>query len=227
MIELRAYRLAGFADVCRAPGIRHSGYGRYHDDGSLPTHYFALHPLGPLAELARKDGLRTWDDMLETEARVWAVRVIIQKSDDLLVVTPSNAMTTLGVEPFALIDDAYSECQRVAQAGRDNIDTAKIWQVPSAALPGTDNLVIFGDRQGIDYDVKITDPDYEIAACVVADRAMPPLEFMSCIRTKGDTRHRDFEERVRRGESFTFRQPIFNYFRVDHGLPLPEGPLAG
>jgi len=109
---------------------------------------------------------------------------------------------------------------------RANPAMAKVWQVPSAALPGTDNLVVFGDRQGIDYDLQITDPDYEIAACVVADRGLPPFELMSLIRFKGDGRHAGFEDRVRNGENSTFVQPIFNHFNVDQGTPLSGDPFT-
>jgi hypothetical protein len=73
--------------------------------------------------------------------------------------------------------------------------------VPSAALPGTENLVIFGERTQIPYSWEPIS-SVDIPACVIAERSQPPLAIATLVRFVGDP-HPALDA-WREGRSFRF-----------------------
>jgi hypothetical protein len=76
--------------------------------------------------------------------------------------------------------------------------------VPSAALPGTRNVVLFGPRVAAPY---LTQPvsTLDVPASITADGARPPTSLTSVVRFAGD-RHAALSA-WRNGIDFRFAEP--------------------
>lgn len=121
--------------------------GRYNGPGAPPTQYLCGHPSGPWAELLRFHDECDPAAVATLRTRLWAVRV----PEPILEVTFDNA-TTFGINPAALIDDDWAACQDLAARVFADPSLPDTLCVPSAALPGTVNYVIFGQRLAVPFD---------------------------------------------------------------------------
>ena len=76
--------------------------------------------------------------------------------------------------------------------------------MPSAALPGTRNVVLFGPRVAAPY---LTHPvsTLDVPASITADGARPPTSLRSIVRFAGD-RHAALDA-WRNGSDFRFVEP--------------------
>jgi RES domain-containing protein len=128
--------------------------GRYNPANSWPAQYLALHPMTPWAEQLRNLDLRTPVEGRCMRIPLWAVR--LELSDEPARIGFGDA-ARYGVEPADLVDDDRSECRRLAGALRGAGTRSII--VPSAALPGTENLVVFEPAAVIDYHQEPIDPE--------------------------------------------------------------------
>ena len=190
------YRFAAYATPLRTvPAWQPARFSRGDEDE--PTQYLALHPLGPLAELMRNAELRAPEQIRAISTRTWALEVPI---DDLPEITFATA-DQFGLSPDQLIDDDYTPCQDLAQRVRTELDGLI---VPSAALPGTRNVVLFGPRVAAPY---LTRPvsQLDIPASITADGAHPPPSLTSVVRFAGD-RHAALDA-WRNGSEFRFAEP--------------------
>jgi RES domain-containing protein len=115
--------------------------GRFNRRGEGPVQYFCLHPLGPLAEAVRAmpDGL----DPAEIRRPVWALHL----PDGPLETIGFDQANAWGIDPYALVcpPDRYGECQHLADTFQA-MEEPPMLRVPSAALPGTWNVIVFGQR---------------------------------------------------------------------------------
>jgi RES domain-containing protein len=137
------YRFAAFATPLRT--VPASQPGRFNaGTESDPTQYLSLHPLGPLAELMRNADLRTPEQIRAVRMRTWALNAPI---DDLPEITFDTA-ELYGISASELVGDDRQACQELAARLRANTDGLI---VPSAALPGTRNAVLFGARVAAPY----------------------------------------------------------------------------
>lgn len=113
--------------------------GRFHRAGHDTVQYLCLHPLGPAAEMLRHhvgpDG--DPDDLL---LNLWTATVTV----DAAATVDFADCQEYGLTVDELIGDDYAPTQALADAVR--ADGADAMVVPSAALPGTHNLVLFGVR---------------------------------------------------------------------------------
>lgn len=178
MSELIGYRVASWDTPLRANA--HRTEARYNRVDSPATQYLALHPLTPWAEYCRTQGLRDPDEVATRRLTTWVVRL------------PAEPVTEIGFDdagdwglaPEDLVADEYTACQDLAERLRADPDAPKVIRVPSAALPGTHNLVTFGERVMIPYCWPPID-DGDIPACVVAEAARPPDDLFRLIRHRG------------------------------------------
>jgi hypothetical protein len=143
------------------PSTREGRFNGVHEED--PTQYLALHPLGPTAELLRHQ-LRGVDvNRADTILlNLWAVLVdaegVINISFDF---APTQALTT-----------------RLRAAGVQG------FTVPSAALPGTDNLILLGPRVAHSYlEVPVTPEECQTGH--LSDGARPALEVLPLVRFEG------------------------------------------
>jgi RES domain-containing protein len=191
-----AYRLASYDTPLRAIASRLAGRFNRADESS-PTQYLCTHPVGPFAELMRGHGLRGIEQLLEVRARSWAVRV---PADDLPQITFDNA-SEFGVAPDDLVSDDFEGCQALAARLRDELPGAI---VPSAALPGTENVVLFGPRVAAPYLVEPVS-SVDLPAGIAAEGGRPVSSLLSIVRFRGKP-HAALEA-WESGETFEFVEP--------------------
>lgn len=177
MTVLHTFRLSDYDTPL--PPSPSSRSGRYHVAGGPPAHYWSLHPHGPWAELLRSNGMRTPDDAAGLRKRLWVARFDV----DPVPVTFDTAGSH-DIAPADLVADDHAPCQQLAQRlVRGGVDAII---VPSAALPGVDNLVLFGPRVQADYGPEPVDPTVDVPAAVAADHARPQGELIEVVRHVGE-----------------------------------------
>lgn len=193
-----AYRLAAFGRPMRSEPSR--AEGRFHRaDQFEPTQYACLHPLGPWAEYMRAHDLRGDEQVTMIRQRVWALRIDLEP---LTRVTFENS-ETFGLSPAQLVGDNYRPCQALADSLR--AEGARGMSVPSAALPGTENLVLFGARASSPYLLEPVSM-IDVPASMIADAARPMPALADRTRFRRARSHAQLRA-IERGEAFRFREP--------------------
>jgi RES domain-containing protein len=190
------YRFAAYSTPLRTVAAwQPARFSRGDEDE--PTQYLALHPLGPLAELMRNAELRSPEQVRAISTRTWALEVPI---GDLPEITFANA-ERFGISAEQLVGDDYGPCQALAETLRRQVEGVI---VPSAALPGTRNVVLFGPRVAAPY---LTQPVsvLDVPASITADGARPPTSLPSVVRFAGDM-HAALDA-WRNGIDFRFAEP--------------------
>jgi hypothetical protein len=172
------YRHATFGTPLRTEPARRPG--RFHDETqAVPTQYLCLHPLGPLAELMRGHSLRRAEQIRRVRARTWALRLEVPG----LVEIAFGSAVGHGLEAADLVSDDQTRCRALAadlrRAGAPGI------VVPSAALPGTRNVVLFGARVGSPY---LLEPlgAVDVPASITAHDGRPVASLLDRVRFRGD-----------------------------------------
>jgi RES domain-containing protein len=188
--RLAAFRLAAWDTPFWTNPNRRDG--RYNRAGEAPTQYLALHPLTPWAELLRFDGRVTEAESQELRLPLWTFFFDLAV-EEVLRITFDNA-SDYGLGPEDLVADDYGSCQAFAAGLREGSETsANVLVVPSAALPGTENLVILAPRVVSPYDVKPIQ-DVDVATSLAAVRARPPYGLAAFVHHKSTgTRHAGLE----------------------------------
>lgn len=175
MTRVIAYRHAAYDTPWW--GFPSSRDGRFHRAATDTVQYLCLHPLGPAAEILRHDVGPTGDpdDVL---LNLWAVAADV---DDVQRVTFDDC-AGLGITPEELVGDDYLPTQ--AFADRLRVAGVPGVIVPSAALPGTDNLVLFGVRVLHPYLLPPITPE-EVPTGHLTDGARPAAEVTPFVRWFG------------------------------------------
>jgi RES domain-containing protein len=142
--------------------------GRWHAMGDGPTQYLSETADGAWAELIRAEELRSESDVATVRMPLWHARI-----DQSYVVDYSTfeLADRAGFAPEALVDDDQARCRVEGRRLRDLGYGGVL--APSAALPGTTNLTLFGPRVSISWTA---DPTLAsaIPAAVVTSGAPPP-----------------------------------------------------
>lgn len=171
------YRFAAYSTPLRT--VPASQAGRFnHADEAQPTQYVCLHPLGPLAELMRNADLRTPAQIRAVQMRTWALDVPLNHLPNI----DFDTADLYEIAPGDLVADDQTKCRELASQLRRNTPGAI---VPSAALPGTKNGVLFGPRVAAPY---LTQPiaELDIPASITADNAQPLQSLIEIVRFKGE-----------------------------------------
>ena len=193
---MTCYRFATYATPLRTvPAGQPARYSR--GDEEEPTQYLALHPLGPLAELMRNADLRTPEQIRAVQTRTWALDVSLDELPEIAFDTADQ----FGISAEDLVADDRSACQQLAVQLRTQVPGIV---VPSAALPATRNLVLFGPRVAAPY---LTEPvsTLDIPASITAEHGRPLLSLLDIVRFIGDP-HPALEA-WQQGRSFGFVEP--------------------
>ncbi len=192
-----AYRLASWRRPLRTEPSRIAG--RFHRmTEESPTQYLCLHPLGPWAEFLRASELRTAEQLALVRHRTWALRVDLAGLPRIGFAEASDH----GLRPGDLVSDDLRACHRLADRLRASGVPGAV--VPSAALPGTDNVVLFGERAAAPYLVEPVS-GVDVPASLTADGGRPPLGLLDRVRRRGAP-HAALES-FRAGEPFRFSEP--------------------
>lgn len=196
------YRLSTYGNPLRTEPARKPG--RYHTgEEDSPTQYICLHPLGPLAEFMRANDVRLPEQVRQVRQRTWALRLEIDGLPEITLSTASD----FGLDATSLVDEDPNGCQAL---GRRLRDEGPGIVVPSAALPGTRNVVLFGPRVGSPY---LIDPigTVDLPSSITAHAARPILSLLHVVRFKGEP-HAQLEA-LSRGEEFEFDEPDWELTR--------------
>jgi len=196
-----AYRQANHGTPLRTEPAR--APARYHTGlEPSPTQYLCLHPLGPLAEVMRRNSLQTEEQLRAVRLRTWALRV----ADDRLQEIGFDNAAGYGIDSAALVDDDVTQCQQLAEALRPTGRPGIV--VPSAALPGTNNVVLFGPRVGSSY---LLEPlgGVDVPASITAEGGRPIAGLLDRVRFRGKP-HLALEA-WRRGEDYAFEEPDWGF----------------
>jgi hypothetical protein len=178
--EAVAYRIASWDTPLRVNPNRSPG--RFNEAGSAATQYLCLHPLGPWAEYLRANDLHDASQLAEHRLRIWALRI---EMSEVARIDFVNA-TDFGLRTAEdLVADDHSACRALADRLRTDPTGPKAVCVPSAALPGTENVVIFGERVQIPYSWSPISA-VDVPACVIAERSEPPPGVVRMVRYDGE-----------------------------------------
>lgn len=112
----------------------------------VATQYLCLHPLGPMSEAIRHDATVA-DGLRPSVSEVRRLRKTVSvhrvRLEAVLPVTVKSA-EEMGIAAAHLLGDDWLPTQRWAAELRARLPRLTALRVPSAALPGTENLVVFG-----------------------------------------------------------------------------------
>lgn len=173
--------------------------GRYNRAMEASTQYWCLHPLGPLAEVLRWSGPASAEDAATFRLRLWASKI---ERDGLANISFENA-DRFGVSADELVGEDYRPTQNLAD--RIRADGAPGLIAPSAALPGTEVLVLFGPRLSSPYLLDPVDPEDQVPTAHAAE-AKVATEVIPWVRWKG-TSHWALEEWRRSGTLPVWQDP--------------------
>jgi RES domain len=198
-VELITYRFASWdtplwVNPNRSPG-------RFNRAESAPTQYLCLHPLGPWAEYLRREGFTGIEELLELRGRVWVLRVNEAEIFDLNF----GSAAQLDIAPQHLVGDEHGPCQELADRCRADPSLPKVLLVPSAALPGTRNLVIFGTRIMAPYLYEPIDL-VDVPTSITAEDGRPLHSLIDLVRYQGQP-HPELRAWEKR-EPFQFDEPL-------------------
>jgi RES domain-containing protein len=194
----------------RLTAFRHASYdspwwafpssrtGRFHRAGNETVQYLSLHPLGPAAEMLRNN-LGPQGNPDEIVLNLWAAAVDV---DDVTRIDFDDC-AAYGLSADDLVGDDYTRTQALADVVRDSRATAMI--VPSAALPGTHNLTLFGVRVLNPFLSEPLSPE-EIPTGHLSDAARPAAEVAPHVRWFG-TPHKAAEQWKATGAYDLFEDP--------------------
>jgi RES domain-containing protein len=123
--------------------------GRWNIAGRGCTQYFCEDPEAPFAQALRHENLRTEEEAAMYRTSLWQARV-----DEAAVVDYSTfeRADAAGFPPEALVEDDYERCQAEADWLVGHGVTALL--SPSAALPGSVNVTVFGDRVEVSWSTE-------------------------------------------------------------------------
>jgi hypothetical protein len=198
-LELIAFRLANYETPLWA--IENFAAGRYNAPDTGFTQYLSLHPLTPWAELLRNEDRRTREQAVLMRYPLWALR--LQFDEPPLELTFDTA-GQFGLNAEDLVGDDHGPCRALAQAFRDGGPKAFI--APSAALPGTKNVIVLEPRVLVPWNqVPIDEIDWPGSLASQDGRCPEGLWDLVHYRAPG-TKHAALEA-WENGEDFTFEEP--------------------
>jgi RES domain len=196
-MKLSAFRHASYDTPWWA--FPSSRSGRFHRARTDTVQYLCLHPLGPAAEMLRHN-LGPSGNPDDVILNIWTAHVEV----DNPVRVDFGDCAEYGLTPDELVGDDYTPTQALADAVRDNGQSAMI--VASAALPGTHNLILVGERVLHPF-LSTPFAPVEIPTGHLTDGARPPAEVAPHVRWFG-TPHPSVEQWKTTGTYDLFDDPM-------------------
>jgi len=176
-LQARVYRATSYDVPLRVAANRRSG--RWNVAGAGTVQYLCLDAEAPYAEKVRHEDLRT-----DAEAGTYTVALWELEVNEGFVVDYSTfeKAEAAGFPAEALVEDDHERCQK--EARRLIGLGARGVLSPSAALPGSTNLTLFGQRVEVRWGAR---PG--VASAIPAQRLAaghPPLGLVDRVRFFGD-----------------------------------------
>lgn len=174
--------------------------GRFHRPGQDIVQYLSLHPLGPAAEMLRHN-VGPGGDPDQVLLNLWTAQVDLDEMT--LTWIDFDDCAAHGTTADELVGEDYRPTQALAAAVQATGASAMV--APSAALPGTHNLMLFGVRFLHPYLWAPLTVD-EIPTGHLTDGARPAAEVAAHVRWCG-TAHRAAEQWKTTGSYDLFDDP--------------------
>jgi hypothetical protein len=198
-LELVGFRLANYETPLWS--VENFAAGRYNDAFSGSTQYLGLHPMTPWAEVLRNEDRRTRERALLLRYPLWALRV--QLDVEPFELTFDNA-AMFGLRPADLVADGHGPCRALAATFRTAGPTA--FTAPSAALPGTRNLVVLEPRVLVAWEqVPLDEIDWP--GSLAAQDGRCPEGLWDLVRFRGTRAKHPALRAWERGEDHVFEEP--------------------
>ncbi len=172
--------------------------GRYHRPGGHIANYWCLHPHGPWAEWLRWNGVKDSDAARHLRRRTWAALFDVEPT-----VIEFDDAADWGVTAEDLVSDDHTPCRNLADEVVSNGVVAV--RVPSAALPGTENLVVFGQRAPSPYLADVVDSLVDVPCATTAEDGRAQDAIPGLVRHYGQP-HAGLEAWMA-GNEYTYPQP--------------------
>ena len=145
------------------------------------TQYLSLTTDGSWAELIRTERLLSISDLRLVSMPMWILQV---RETNLADYSTFEKAQAAGFPPEALVSDDYERCQ--AEADRLRAAAFRGVLAPSAALPNSVNLTLFGRRLAVAWD----HPEASLMASFVRAKRLavgrPPDELLPSVRHRGE-----------------------------------------
>jgi RES domain-containing protein len=143
-----------------------------------PTQYLSLDAEAPYADVLRHEDLRSEDEASRYSTTLWQLQI---DADLIVDYRTFELADAAGFDARALVDDDHTRCQKEAQwlIGQG----ARGLLSPSAALPGSVSLTLFGPRVHVPWRTRV-----ELASSIPAQKLAtghPPLGLTSRVRYFG------------------------------------------
>lgn len=186
MTQFIGYRCAAWETPCWYDPNPQAG--RYNRAGEAPTTYLGLHPLTPWAEYLRAGNARVEADLLNARPPTWAVRIDLDPGEFIELTFDDPGP----LAPDDLVSDDWAACQALAAGLRSDEDplAPKAIIAPSAALPGTRNLILLAPRVLSPYLTEPIDRFIDTPGAATAVDGHAPLNLLDMVhRRASGARH--------------------------------------
>jgi RES domain-containing protein len=198
-IEFVAFRLANYETPLWP--VDNFSAGRFNRAGDGVTQYLSLHPMTPWAELLRGEDRRTRERAVMMRYPLWTLRVRLD--DDPLDISFDTA-PDYSLEPADLVADDHSPCQALAEGLRRSGVTALT--APSAALPGTQNLILLEPKVAIGWELEPID-SIDVPTSLAAQDARCPEGLWQFVHYRGSGTPHSALDAWERGDDFVVEEP--------------------
>lgn len=198
-VELVGFRLANYETPLWS--VENFAPGRFNHADRGHTQYLSLHPLTPWAELLRNEDRRTRERAVLMRYPLWAIRV--QLTTEPYALTFANAHEH-GLSPRDLVRDDQTLTRALADTFREHGPHA--FTAPSAALPGTTNLVLLEPRVLTGWDVVPLD-ELDLPGSLAAQDGRCPEGLWDLVHFRRTRRKHAALAAYEDGEAFVFEEP--------------------
>jgi hypothetical protein len=195
------FRLAAYETPLWAIG--NFSAGRYNDVGDGATQYLSLHPMTPWGELLRNERRRSADAALQLRLPLWAITVHLEEAPTEITFGNADAY---GLVADDLVADDQTACRDLAREFRSDPDGLRALVVPSAALPGTQNLVLLDPYVAISYLAEPVAPE-DLPTCMAAQDGRCPDGLWDFVHHHHSPRMHAGLEAWHSGDRFAFAEP--------------------
>lgn len=198
-MRLTTFRLANYeTPLWPVPNFN---AGRYNRAGTGATQYLGLHPMTPWAEALRNEDRRTRERAQMLHYPLWAIRV--ELADEPLELSFASA-TENGLSPEDLVADDQSACRAFAEGLRE-AETYALG-APSAALPGTGNLVILEPAVVTFYDAEPIGRE-DLPTAMAAQDGRCPDGLWDLVHYRGAQTAHPALDAWSNGDEYVFEEP--------------------
>lgn len=200
-MQLTTFRLAAYETPLWATPNFSSG--RYNEAGDGCTQYLSMHPMTPWAELLRNQDRRDRDQALILRIPLWAIKVTLD--EDPLELSFDTA-GDFEIDASDLIADDQASCRDLARRFRDDPAGPRAFTAPSAALPGTTNLVLLDPFVAVSYEMEPVATE-DLPVTMAAQDGRCPEDLWNLVHYRTNPASHPVFAAWEAGDSFEFEEP--------------------